>query len=329
MNRESSTWALVLAAGEGSRLRALTTTSTGASVPKQFCSLRGGLSLFHEALHRAHLLATRSRTCAVVARQHWVWWQGLPRGLPMSNMIVQPRNRGTANGILLPLLHIVERDPEAVIVILPSDHHVREEHILLRALKGALEHLKRRPADVILLGFTPFELDSELGYILPAAARESQTLEVERFVEKPSSAQAERIIELGGLWNAFIISATAQSLISLFRQKMPELVDQMRAAVVRDLKEPEANATEHLYQHLATIDFSRDILEGQEKRLRVLPVPNCGWSDLGTPRRVENVLRHSVGPSLAQPDHLDWSYLSLAAQLARRSEKSKPGQRRP
>jgi len=60
--------------------------------------------------------------------------------------------------------------------------------------------------------------------------------------------------------------------------------------------------------------------------LRVLTVPNCGWSDLGTPSRVEKVLRHSVSISVAQMEHLDWSYLSLAAQLARRGDKLKPGQ---
>jgi len=326
MYRESNTWALVLAAGEGTRLRSLTTTNTGASVPKQFCSLRGGLSLFHEALQRAHSLATRSRTCAIVARQHWIWWQGLPRGLPISNVIVQPRNRGTANGILLPLLHIVERDPLAQILILPSDHHVREERVLQHSLECALQQLRRAPADIILLGFKPYEPDPDLGYILPIPDEDAETLQVRRFVEKPSSSEAEGIIELGGLWNAFIIAATAQSLLTLFRRQRAQLVDQMHAAVLQDLNEPEANATEHLYQRLPTLDFSRDILEGQEQSLRVLTVPNCGWSDLGTPSRVEKVLRHSVSISVAQMEHLDWSYLSLAAQLARRGDKLKPGQ---
>jgi mannose-1-phosphate guanylyltransferase len=328
MYRESNSWALVLAAGEGTRLRSLTTTRSGASVPKQFCSLRGGLSLFHQALQRAHSLATRSRTCAVVARQHWIWWQGLPRGLPTSNVIVQPRNRGTANGILLPLLHIVERDPQAEIVILPSDHHVSEEQVLARSLRCALQQLRQSPVDIILLGFQPNEPDCELGYILPAPNQDSETLQVERFVEKPLSAEAQAIIERGGLWNAFIVAATAQSLLNLFRRQRPQIIEQMRAAILEDQKDPEAKAIELLYQRLPTIDFSRDILEGQEKHLRVLPVPNCGWSDLGTPRRVERVLGQSTSASGSEVEHLDWSYLSLAAQLAGRSEKSKPGQRR-
>lgn len=59
MNRKNNTWALVRAVGEGSRLRSLTTTEAGLAVPKQFCSLRGGPSLLHEALQRAEAVAPK------------------------------------------------------------------------------------------------------------------------------------------------------------------------------------------------------------------------------------------------------------------------------
>src|SRR5688572_7927177 len=84
-----STWALVLAAGEGSRLRALT-TSNGVAVPKQFCSLHDGPSLLQEALHRAEAVAPRLRICTIVAAQHRRWWQGPLWSLPSQNIIVQP-----------------------------------------------------------------------------------------------------------------------------------------------------------------------------------------------------------------------------------------------
>lgn len=61
-----SCWALILAGGSGARLRSLTTTSAGVSIPKQFCSLRGGPSLLHEALQRALIVAPNERICVVV-----------------------------------------------------------------------------------------------------------------------------------------------------------------------------------------------------------------------------------------------------------------------
>jgi mannose-1-phosphate guanylyltransferase len=110
-------WALVLAAGEGTRRHELTTTPSGIAVPKQFCSLAGGSSLLHEALSRAARMAAIERTCVVVASQHERWWQPPLRLLPRSNIVCQPRNRGTAIGILLPLLSIMQRDPEATLAV--------------------------------------------------------------------------------------------------------------------------------------------------------------------------------------------------------------------
>jgi len=81
-------------------------------VPKQFCSLRGGASLLDEALARGEAVTSRSRVLAVVAGCHRRWWEGALRSLPPDNVIVQPENKGTAAGLLLPLLHIVTRDPE-------------------------------------------------------------------------------------------------------------------------------------------------------------------------------------------------------------------------
>lgn len=106
---QQNTWALVLAAGEGSRLRSLTTAADGTAVPKQFCSLLGGPSLLQEALHRAQSIAPRERICTVVAEHHRRWWQRALWSVPAANVIAQPANRGTAIGILLPVLHIRSR----------------------------------------------------------------------------------------------------------------------------------------------------------------------------------------------------------------------------
>jgi hypothetical protein len=138
MRKSSNNWVVVLAAGDGNRLRSVTTNGMGDAVPKQFCSLRGGPSLLLETLERAESVAARDRICVVVASRHRRWWGSMLSRIPSANVIVQPMNRGTANGILLPLLHIEARDPDARIVILPSDHYVRDELILVTALAPAL-----------------------------------------------------------------------------------------------------------------------------------------------------------------------------------------------
>jgi mannose-1-phosphate guanylyltransferase len=310
---DDDAWALVLAAGEGSRLRALTMTPAGAHVPKQFCSLLGGASLMDEALERAESVAPRGRVCAIVAAQHRRWWERLPERLPASNVIVQPENRGTANGILLALTRISERDRNARVVLLPSDHHVEDEPTLAGSLRCAGEHLRLRPDEILLLGIQPGEADPELGYIVPGRRFPQGTLGIAEFVEKPTAPIARQLIEKGALWNSFILAATAGALLRLLRQRFPEIVDAMRDVVRRDRHRPDNPiATARLYAHLPSLDFSRDVLSTErEPTLRVLAVPECGWSDLGNPTRIAATLRQA-----RSTQHLGRSAFGRSAQIS-------------
>jgi mannose-1-phosphate guanylyltransferase len=89
MNTSGNTWAIVLAAGEGSRLHSLTTTEAGIAIPKQDCSLRGGRSLLREALRRAETIASPANRCIVVAPHHKHWWDVELADEPESNVIVR------------------------------------------------------------------------------------------------------------------------------------------------------------------------------------------------------------------------------------------------
>src|SRR5262245_29418365 len=128
------TWGIVLAGGAGKRLRPLTMNRAGIPVPKQYCSLDSGPSLLRAALQRAFTVVPRRRTSVVVAEQHAEWWSSLARELPVVSIAVQPEDRGTATGILLALLRILERDPNARVVVLPSDHHALDEGVLTRSM---------------------------------------------------------------------------------------------------------------------------------------------------------------------------------------------------
>ncbi len=288
-------WALVLAAGEGSRLQALTTTASGIAIPKQYCSLDGGSSLLHNAVQRARVVAPTERTCAVVARQHERWWRVLPHSIPANNIVVQPRNRGTANGILLPLLQIVHRDPDASLLVLPSDHYVRNETVLADSLQQAMAQLDRQRSSIVLLGLAPEEADPELGYIVPATPLGPPAREVRQFVEKPSVETARQLMQQGGLWNSFIFAVHGQTLVRAFEERCPQVIACMRDIVARGAGS--GGQLEELYERLPALDFSRDIVQQLPERLRVLAVPPCGWSDLGTPRRVAQVLGQNRAPN--------------------------------
>ncbi|MEO7774769.1 MAG: sugar phosphate nucleotidyltransferase [Steroidobacteraceae bacterium] len=324
-------WALVLAGGEGKRLRSLTTQPCGTAVPKQFCSLRGAHSLVEDAIDRAVTLADTERICAVVAAEHRHWWSesaGLSR-LNANNLIVQPKNRGTAVGVLLGALQILARDPDALVVLLPADHYVEDEDVLHCSMVAALRRLQIDSRYPVLLGLEPDRPDTELGYILPGGRDLVGGQRVLRFIEKPNASLASEIISSGGLWNTFIIVASVQRLIDMYVPKWVEVLVEMRS-IVDGIQSCQPELVE-FYEHVPEIDFSRHLLEGQESSLRVVRVPSCGWNDLGTPRRVGETLgRLSPHDYAAAVSHLS-SYVNIAAQyeglrrLAQRGAKASQG----
>jgi mannose-1-phosphate guanylyltransferase len=315
------TWAIVLAAGDGTRLASLTTDEHGNSVPKQFCSLDGGSSLLADAMHRARHVAPRERVCVIVAEHHRRYWQSALWTTARGNIIVQPRNCGTANGILLATLRILERDPLARIVFLPADHFVRNESALAGSLREVATLLTRNPNELLLLGIEPEEADPELGYIVPAksgAMSGDGTRGVERFVEKPQSSLARELLRGGALWNSFIFAAHAPALLGMLRSATPEIVESMETALARDARlGARSIALEELYAELPSVDFSRAVIQGAEAQLRVITVPACGWSDLGTPKRVAEALKRFE--PVQRRERLDDmpSFVNLAAQHAR------------
>jgi len=290
--RSGQCWVFVLAGGEGSRLRSLTTTADGISVPKQFCSLHGGWSLLRDALDRSKSVAAPERIRAIVAAQHLRWWSRCLTRAQIKHAVVQPANCGTACGVLLPLLMTLARDPDCTVVVLPSDHHVDDEATLASTLREAVAAVGRHPESVLMLGVEPEDSDPELGYIVPGSSTADGIAAVDAFVEKPDAIRAGDLIRRGALWNSFILVARGPALLGLFERGAPALLQQMRQAL--ELEKHGAHGSQpvkDLYRNMAPLDFSRHILSGQESHLRVIKVPHCGWSDLGTPRSVAATLR--------------------------------------
>jgi len=280
-------WALVLAAGDGLRLRSLTATGEGTHVPKQYCSFCSDRSLLAETLARAERVVPRERVVVVVAEQHRALWEPELAGLPAGHVAVQPRNLGTANGLLLGVMTVLREAPAATLLVLPSDHAFENERGLRVALRRAQRAAARRPGELVLLGIEPEEPETEYGWIVPGGEADSLTTSIASFVEKPVAERAARLMASGALWSSFIMAARLAALLGLYERRQPRVLAAFRAAARRDRE----SAWSDLYDELPAADFSRDILQDSTAALRLLRVPRLGWSDLGTPERVLRCLR--------------------------------------
>jgi len=290
---ERNRWALVLAAGDGTRLAALTTGPAGIAVPKQFCRLPGGRTLLGEALRRAEQVVRADHVVVVVAMSHRRWWDAELAGRD-ALVVAQPRNRGTAVGALLGLRAIEARAPDATVYLLPSDHFVAADVALAGVVRTACTRAERTSDRVVLLGIEPDAPDSGYGWIVPGAAAGGGFRTVDRFVEKPAPDRAAELMAAGAVWNGFLLAARLRTLLGAYATRLP------RIAAALGTPETWGDGLGRIYERLETADFSRDLLEGSESRLLVLPVPPCGWSDLGTPDRVAGCAARFGGPTAVE-----------------------------
>jgi mannose-1-phosphate guanylyltransferase len=313
MSELANRWTLILAAGSGTRLSTLTADGSGGAVPKQFCSLNGGASLLEETFDRAHAFSSARRTLVVVAAEHRNHWHQALNRVPRENVLVQPKNRGTANGILLGLTAIMARDPNALVTILPSDHYVAQEDVLRRSVSRSLAAAEVGAEDAVhFLGITPETADPELGYIVRGEPQVDGSFAIAGFIEKPNATLATSLVRRRALWNSFILVGYAAVLVGLVARRFPDEVAAF-AAVWRERGPMAEAALERLYATLRDIDFSRGVVEGADAPLRVVAVPYCGWSDLGTPKRVAEALQRVDRTRFAAPSR----HLNLAEACAR------------
>src|SRR5215472_6898532 len=140
MDTSSLPWAVILAGGEGTRLRALTARITGDARPKQFCPLfENGETPFDRTAARAQLLTRSDRLVAVTTRQHEKFYPATIADLAPGRLVVQPDNRGTAAAILYALVRVDSLAGDELVAVLPADHHVSDEVAFVRQLQDAVD----------------------------------------------------------------------------------------------------------------------------------------------------------------------------------------------
>lgn len=282
VRQSAKRWGLVLAGGEGLRLRSLTRSISGDDRPKQFCQLFGEETLLAQTLERVSGQISQERLLVSLAQQHERFYCG-EEALPESQRLVQPTNRGTAPPIAHACLSIAMKDPEALVAVLPCDHFYADEASFKITLDGAFDAAARHPTSVVLVGAHPDCPEVEYGWIeLGNALRHGQVFPVRRFVEKPSIDSARELLARGAVWNTFVMVAKVRAFLQMLREAAPDLMLQMGRS--RLWTGSEVKLEKPLYCEIPDVAFCRDVLSTEFARALCVRL-NSDWSDLGDPGR--------------------------------------------
>jgi mannose-1-phosphate guanylyltransferase len=300
-------WAIVLAAGEGQRLAPVTRMLYGHPLPKQFAALDGARTLLQSTLDRVRDEIPKARTVVVVAKDQQELAAEQLAEYPGVQMVCQPSNAGTGPGILLGLSVVKAQAPEAMVVILPSDHHIDAPARFIGSVRTAATCAAAVPDALVLIGAKPDRPASDLGWIVPAeVSAVGDVLGIAGFVEKPTPARAERLFREGALWNTLVMVGRVgafwrQAERHLARQT--RLFNQYGEALASRSPETSVDHADRLlarlYRRMPSADFSRTVLE-HGSGLSLVRLEGAGWSDCGTPERLLDCL----GIPASSPDQI-------------------------
>jgi mannose-1-phosphate guanylyltransferase len=289
-------WGLVLAAGDGIRLQKYVQEVIGDQLPKQYVNFIGRRSMIEHTFQRAEKLIPPEKILTIVGKHHLEHVE-VRRQLASRHkgtVVVQPANKETGPGILLPLMHIAKRCPDATVSVFPSDHFILEEDRFMAHVDLAAQAVGRNPSRLVLLAMEADCADVEYGYVIPREHGDEidvhGTRRVERFVEKPNKHAAQHLFNSGALWNTMVMVFKIKTLLQMI-QDIDTNIHQQFARILEAIGTGDEEETiDDVYATLEPINFSKGVLEKVSKlypeTISVLPVLQVYWSDWGSPQRL-------------------------------------------
>ncbi|MFD2566269.1 mannose-1-phosphate guanylyltransferase [Pseudotenacibaculum haliotis] len=273
--KNNNYYAVIMAGGVGSRFWPVSTQE----FPKQFHDMLGkGQSLIQRTFDRINdLVPSENIMIATNQRYEGLVLDQLPK-TSKEQLLLEPAMRNTAPCILYAALKIYDQNPDAVILVAPSDHWIDNEQEFSRNIQTSFEACADR--DILMtLGIQPNSPNTGYGYI-QFETSEDEIKKVKNFTEKPNLETAEKFLASGDyLWNAGIFVWSAKSIVKAFETSLPEMLQLFNNTDVYNT-EKEISFIDENYPLAENISIDFGIME-KAHNVHVLPV-DFGWNDLGT-----------------------------------------------
>lgn len=250
--------------------------------PKQFQDILGtGKSLLQQTVKRFEPICKAENMFIVTNADYKNLVQEQLPHFSENQILLEPFLRNTAPCIAYASYKIKEQNPEANIIVSPSDHVILDTYAFIEKINLALDSVNQTDK-IVTLGITPTRPDTGYGYIQVADNQtHTQLKKVSQFREKPNLETAIQFVESGNfLWNAGIFIWNVQTITKAFETFMPKIAVGFTQIKNDFYTANEAQAVEKIYTTFESISIDYGVMENA-KNVFVVPC-DCGWSDLGT-----------------------------------------------
>jgi mannose-1-phosphate guanylyltransferase len=280
--------AVIMAGGKGERFWPKSRTH----LPKQFLNISGNKSMIQQTIDRLKRLIDISQIFVVTNELYAELIHAQIPDLPIENIIIEPIGRNTAPCIGLASIIIEEKFPDSTMIVLPSDHIIKNDEGFLKILQTAVE-VSLQGNNLVTLGITPTYPETGYGYIETTdqyhVINDMQVYKVNKFVEKPDFATAHSYLEAGNYyWNSGIFvwrTAVIREYIKEFMPDMHDVMETIKKAIGTGLDRNETIRSEFSKMPDQSIDY------GIMEKVRNIYVIPCifGWDDVGSWTALERI----------------------------------------
>lgn len=279
-NMTTKIYPIIMCGGSGTRLWPL----SRQSYPKQFAKLTSDETLFQSSAKRlagqAKGLAFEAPTILTNSDFRFIVTEQLNEvGIDPGAILIEPEGKNTAPAVLAAALHLHKTDPEAIILVAPSDHVVPDRNEFHEAVSRGVTAVMN--GQLVTFGIKPERAETGYGYLELSKQPDVDAVPLERFVEKPDTQTAQQMVESGRcLWNAGIFMFSVKDIIATYQEYAPKLVKCVTGAVDNakvDLGFLRLAPADWALAENISIDYA--VME-KARNLSVVPF-SAQWSDLG------------------------------------------------
>ena len=288
--------ALIMAGGKGTRFWPLSTEEK----PKQFLNLIGDETMIQTTVNRVLPIIPIERIFVCTGAMYIDLVKEQLPNLPLRNIIIEPEARNTAPCIALSSLVIKRYYSDANMVVLPSDHLIKDEDRFRNIIETSNIYLDNNKTAIVTLGMRPDRPETGYGYIKygieSVMLNKKKIIKVEKFVEKPNLEIAKEYLEDGSyLWNGGMFLWNIENILNEIKAYLPNTYEAIRG--VEEVKEKDLQKlinNEYFKTDSISIDYG--ILE-KSNEIYVIP-SEIGWDDVGSWEAIERYSKRDVNGNI-------------------------------